>query len=131
MLKIIKKKTAGIILTGILILLLIFHTLILAQILPSHIVWAGNISGNNFFFLELFAISLTMLFIVIGATQSGFFKNKFLEKIARGGTWVMIIYFSANIIGNLLAPSLAEKLIFTPLTIILVLCLIRLVRKDP
>ena len=126
----ISKKLAGIILLSALSFLFLFHLLVIFKILPSDIVWAGQTDSANFIKLELFALALTLLFILVALGKTGYFKSRVFAKISNGLIWVMLVYFSLNILGNLMSPNIVEKIIFTPFSLILVLSCIRLVFKD-
>ncbi|MCD4746473.1 MAG: hypothetical protein K8R58_09250 [Bacteroidales bacterium] len=118
--KLLSVKLAGNTLLIYLALLEVFHVLVLLKILPSEMVWGGQIK-NAFFlvFFESFAIILTLLFAIIIAIKIDYIKIKRLKRFANIGVWVMLVYFILNIIGNLTSEVTFEKLIFTPITVLL------------
>lgn len=117
---IISAKTAG---TSILILLaglLLLHIFILAGIVSFELVWGGNISDKNeMISLEIFALLTTFLFGVITLLKLKNITKGKQSRIINMGVWIMFAYFTVNIIGNFLARSNEERLIFIPVSIIL------------
>ena len=125
---IISKKTAGICLIISLIFLMIFHLLVILQILPSNIVWGGQIEdSSSVIYFEIIAAIITAFFILIAIAKTGYIKKYLLIKITNVCIWLMVIFFSLSIIMNLSAKSNLEKLIFTPLSLIMALCSVRLI----
>jgi len=60
--------------------------------------------------------------------------KKYLSEKTTGKiiVWILFIIFSFNIVGNILAKTLFEKIIFTPVTLCLSLLMLRiaLTKKD-
>ena len=46
--------------------------------------------------------------------------------VAAVGTWVLVGLFAVNTVGNLFAKTLFERAVFTPLTLLLALLMLRL-----
>ena len=129
--EIVSRKTSGIILIICLLTLMVFHILVILKILPSNIVWDGQMdNGLSVLFLEIAALVLTAFFILIAAAKTGYIKSHRLRKAANAGIWVIVVFFSFNIAGNLMAKTYLEKLVFTPLSILMVICSIRLATKS-
>ena len=126
MIKFISAKLSGNILISLLIALVIFHVLVLIKVVPYEIVWAGQIKDSSSMFIyEGFAVFLTILFILIIWMKINNFKSGKYDKIVNVGVWIIFIYFLLNIVGNLASGVTAEKLIFTPITIIMTLLALR------
>ena len=102
-------------------LLMVFHILVIVGFLPPDIVWGGNVgdSPENLLTMELISIFVTLLFMLVIAAKAGYILKGELSKIVNVGVWVIAIYFALNIMGNLSSSSTIEKLIFTPIAIIL------------
>jgi hypothetical protein len=124
----ISAKLAGNTLLISLILLSIFHILVLTKIVPSNIVWGGRSSNSasNIIALELIALLVTLIFILIVALKAGYLKISKLKKVATVGIWIMAGFFLLNMAGNLSSPSLVEKMVFGPLTLIMAVLAFRL-----
>lgn len=109
---------------------MVFHFLVLIQIIPYQIVWVGRL--NSIAEMQRFeTISIiTNCFIILIITIKGNYLNfKFSTKIINSLLWLFIILFSLNTIGNLMAKSNFEKLVFTPLTFILALLSFRIIKE--
>ena len=120
-------RVAGYILLIAFGLLVIFHLLILAGVVPADIVWGGRIgdSAANLFALEIFALVTSLLFGAIVAAKMGLILAGRFTRAINIGVWILFGYMLLNTAGNLAASTTTEKL-FAPLTIILALCALRL-----
>lgn len=109
----------------ILSLVIIFHLLILSGVIPYAIVWGGRLtSTNEMITFEAISIVLNMMMIVIVAQHSGLLRLPVKAIVSRIGVWIMVLLFALNTVGNLMSVNETERMIFTPLTLILsVLCL--------
>lgn len=124
-------KISGIVLGISLLLLSIFHFLILIKILPSDIVWGGNLTDHSSIILvESFSLLVTLFMILVTAIQSDLLKIFKLKKIAGIIIWFMAVYFLLNIIANLAAKTITEKLIFVPVAMIMFISSLILGLKD-
>jgi hypothetical protein len=105
----------------------IFHILVLIQIIPYQIVWAGRLNSiAEMQRFETISILINCFIILIITIKGNYLNFKFLSKIIISLVWLFIILFSLNTIGNLMAKSNFEKLVFTPLTFILALLSFRI-----
>ena len=109
-------------------LLLIFHLLIMAGVVPSEIVWGGQIgaSATNFWVLEIFALVTTVIFALIVAAKMNYILAGRYRRAITIGLWLVFAYLALNTIGNLASGVTVEKLLFTPVTVVLALCALRL-----
>ena len=126
--RLISAKTAGNVLLVALALLAIFHVLILLEIVPSNIVWGGQIgdSTSNLVVLEITALLVTVIFGLVIAAKLDYVRSGRLRKAANAGMWIVTAYFLLNTIGNLASGVSAENLIFAPFTVLLTLLSLRL-----
>ena len=126
--KIISVKFAGNIILTILSLMVIMHLLILFKILPSDFIWGGQIDNaqSNLYVLEMIAVGVTLVFIFLTSAKTGYIKITKFKILITIGTWLMFIYFLLNILGNLTSTTTLEKIIFTPVSIVLALLSLRL-----
>lgn len=131
MLNIISKAQALKIILGLLTAVIVFHTLIITQIISYEIVWAGKLkSVNEMYVFEIISILVNVLLITILLLKGNVIKHKISDKIINGILWFFVFVFALNTFGNLLAKSLFEKVVFTPLTIISALLIWIIIRKD-
>jgi hypothetical protein len=132
--KLISVKLAGMILLVLFGILVVFHILILLDLLPSGMVWGGQAgnSPNSLRTLEIVSLALTILFASVVAVKVGWVKVGRSAKAVNIFLWIIFAYLLLNTAGNLASSSLAEKLIFTPLTTIAALLVLRLaLEKQP
>ncbi|NQT24330.1 hypothetical protein HQ585_03145 [candidate division KSB1 bacterium] len=121
-------KLAGNTMIFIMGLFAVLHLLILLGLVPSDMVWGGQIneSAGNIVVLEGIALIVTSLIIFIVVIKLGYVYSMKPTKITRMSLWIIFIYFILNTIGNLTSGVTVENIIFAPITIILALCAFRL-----
>jgi hypothetical protein len=118
--KLIGAKPAGYILITSYGLLIIFHILVLAQVVHPSIVWGGQVGGSpaSARTLEIISLLLTLIFaFVVAAKMDLIMPGKFKGAITVG-LWIIFAYLILNTAGNLASANSLEKLIFTPVTLI-------------
>ncbi|NVJ85777.1 MAG: hypothetical protein HWE15_05685 [Algoriphagus sp.] len=119
------KKTAEIVLIALFSLIIVFHFMIIFSIIPYTIVWGGRlISSGQMIIFESISILLNGFFLAIILIKIGYLKVNIPSKVIRSILWGMLILFLLNTLGNLASESGFEKLVFTPLTLVISLCLI-------
>ena len=126
--KLISVKLAGNLLLISLGLLAIFDILILFNVLPSNIVWGGQIKdpAANLIVLELIALVVTFIFAIVIAAKMDYIKAGGFTKAVNIGVWVIFAYLILNTLGNLASGVSFENLIFAPITLVLAFCALRL-----
>ena len=129
----ISLKQATIIIIILLCVILIFHTLVLAGIIPYAIIWAGKINSvADMRKLEMISICVNSFAILVLLLKAGYIQNNIPVKILNTIIWLLAVLFSLNTIGNLFAESGFELYFFTPLTFLLaILCLRIIIDKNP
>lgn len=115
---------------GILIILssiIVFHVLVILGVIPFEIVWGGRIKDRSqMISFETASILLNLLMLTAVAISGGLIKIKINPMIIRSILWIMAFLFLLNTIGNLLSNNQLEKILFTPLTLVLLLFSFRL-----
>ena len=115
---------------AILLLVLIFHVLILIQIIPYAIVWAGKLENvQEMVVFEMISIVVNLVLIFVILTQGNYLKIDFSQKVLNFTLWVFIVVFSLNTIGNLFSKTSFETIVFTPLTFISAILCYRILKK--
>ena len=114
---------AGNILLILLALLVVFHLLVIAGIIPYNIVWAGKIN-NRTQLLRMESISLVVLALasILVALRMEYLTFLNYPSVINGGMWVLFAFFLLNTLGNLTAKSPIEKYGFGTLTLLMSLC---------
>lgn len=124
-------KTAGVILLICLLFLSVFHLLVIFKILPSDLVWGGNLAESpNLYLYETIALIITLLMVVVTVIQAELVNINKLKKTAGIMIWIMTVYFLVSVFTNLTSKTFMEKVIFIPLSAIMLFCsLILAVKK--
>ena len=96
-------------------------------IVPYGIVWGGQIKNDaSLMKLEIFALVTLFIFLAIILVKVDYLKFTKFKKITNIAVWIMFVYFLLNTVLNLASGVTLEKLIFTPITIILFVLIFRL-----
>ena len=108
---------------GILIILslsLVFHICVLLKFISYKIVWGGKLkSDKEMYRFETVSILINLFFLFIILLQSGILSIGIPAKIMTGVLWTMSALFLLNTFGNVMSKNKTEKIIFSPITIIL------------
>lgn len=103
-------------LTGV----VIFHILVLIQVIPYKIVWGGRLETvTQMIRFESISIALNLLMLCLVAIHAGHLKCTLNKGWIQVGLWAMVILFLVNTLGNMYAIHDWERWIFTPLTFLL------------
>lgn len=101
-------------------LLLLLHFIILLKIIPYNLIWGGRLKSNNEMYrFEFFSVLINSLFIIVILTQADFIKINIPNKIITYVLWFMTGLFLLNTPGNAVSKNKIERLLFTPITILL------------
>lgn len=131
MLNKISKTQALKIIIGLLTAVIVFHLLIITQIISYEFVWAGKLKSiSEMYVFEIVSILINVLLLTVLLLKGNFIKHAINDKIISRILWFFVLVFALNTIGNLFAKSLFEKAVFTPLTLILALLIWIILRKD-
>ena len=108
-------------------LILVFHFFVLAGIIPFAIVWGGRIKDSSeLVVFETFSITINFLMIFVVGVKAGLVKLKWNPRFIEISLWLMFVLFFVNTMGNLFSLNQWEKIIFTPITIVLAIFSLRL-----
>lgn len=109
---------------------LLFHGLVITQIIPYTIVWGGKLKNTSeMYVFEIVSIAINLLLLVTILLKTNMIKHQISPKIIHGILWVFVFIFALNTLGNLFAESWVEKLVFTPLTLFSAIALIILIKN--
>jgi len=125
--ELISAKTAGNVLLVLFGLLVVFHILILLNLLPSNVVWGGR-AGSPSSLGTLLTVSLifNVLFAIVVAAKIGYIEVGILSRMSKVLLWIIFAYLLLNTAGNLASSSSLETLLFTPITIVAAILVFRL-----
>ncbi|GAA4362879.1 hypothetical protein GCM10023185_31160 [Hymenobacter saemangeumensis] len=113
----------------ILALVVLFHLLIVAGIIPYTIVWGGRLkTQEQMLRFETVSIALNLLMLAVVAVKAGLLKVRLSPAVVQAALWMMFGLFLMNTIGNLFSTNELERMVFTPLTLWLALFSLQLAR---
>ena len=99
-----------------------FHMLVLMQVIPYNVVWAGNLkTENEMYAFETLSVIINLILIVAVLTKTKAIKTNSSQTIVNVALWLFVIVFALNTLGNLTAKASIETYVATPLTFILAL----------
>lgn len=101
--------TAQILLVG-LSLLVLFHILILSRILPSKWIWADKKRSRTALLLsEVLALLINFVALAIVTLYLEYWSVGYRENVARIGFWLLLGYFTANVINSLRSSNPVKR----------------------
>ncbi|RTQ48881.1 hypothetical protein EJV47_14895 [Hymenobacter gummosus] len=116
----------------IITLTLLFHGLVISGVIPFQIVWGGRISSREqLLVFEAVSVGLNLLMLAAVAARAGLLRVRVPAGLLTAALWLMAALFALNTVGNLLSNNELEKLVFTPLTLLLALLSLRLALAPP
>ncbi|RAK69441.1 hypothetical protein [Hymenobacter edaphi] len=116
----------------IIALTLVFHGLVIGGVVPFQIVWGGRLTGRDeLLAFEAVSVGLNLLMLAAVAAWAGLLRVQVPAGLLRAVLWLMVALFALNTVGNLLSTNQFEKLVFTPLTLLLALLSLRLALSKP
>lgn len=112
-------------------LVLVFHFLVLANVISYEIVWAGKINSiQEMYVFEISSIVVNLVLLLALLIKASYVRINIPERVINAVLWFFVFVFALNTIGNLMAKTLFERMVFTPLTLILALLIWRILRAD-
>ena len=109
---------------------MVFHiaiiiSIIFLDVIPVDYLWGGQLkTKDELFIFELISILVQTICLLYVLLYKKYFSEKTTGKII---AWILFIIFSFNTVGNILAKTLFEKILFTPVTLCLSLLMLRIV----
>ena len=120
-----KKTTANIMLV-ILGAICIFHLLVLFGAVPYTLVWGGRLTGfAGMVVYESVSLAISLAVMLVVMAKAGYVGILRLGVI-RVSIWVVLTVFALSTLGNLVSESNLEKMIFTPVAMLLAVLSLRL-----
>lgn len=125
-------RTASRVMIAVLSLAVLFHLSVMAGMVPYGIVWGGRLENRSQMYLhEAVSLTVNLFVIAVAAMRGGFMKALLPQKAVTGALWLLVVLFSLNTVGNLLAQTWLETAVFTPLTALLALLSYRMAIERP
>lgn len=108
-------------------LVIVFHLLVLARIIPFEIVWGGRLKDvDQMIAFEVISLLLNIIMFTMVGLYAGLLKIRVNKWVITAALWMMVVLFFINTVGNIFSSNLTEKIIFTPVTVILCFLCFRL-----
>ena len=106
----------------------VFHLLIVTQVLPYSIVWGGRLTSySEMIRFESVSIALNFLIAALAAMAGGFIPNILPTNILKLLLWALFVILVFNTIANPFSATLFEAVVFTPVTFVMAVCFYRLI----
>ncbi len=122
------KELAQIGLISIYSLTIVFHLLVLMKVISYKIVWGSRLkTDSDMYKLETVSVILNVFFLIVILSISNYIPFTINESVLTILLWIMAALFLFNTVVNMLSKNRLEKLIFTPVTIILTILTVILI----
>jgi len=124
---IVSTNFAGNALLVIFLAFFVFHILVLFEVIPHHIVWAGKINTPaDLVRLETVSLLILLVSALLVAMKMRYVRWLQGNKIVDVGMWILFGLFVLNSLANFTAPNPIEKYGFGLITILIALLCLRL-----
>lgn len=109
----------------------VFHVLVLVQILPYSIVWGGKLNSvEQMRSMETVSICINLFMILVVLLRAKLIRLDLRPLFLQVVMGLMCALFVLNTLGNILSENTFERLVFTPLTLLSALCCFRLTLSE-
>lgn len=116
---------------SILSIVVVFHLSVLGGLVPNNIVWGGKFEDESQLIkFEIASVIINAFMILVVAIKGQYLKVRLPNKMITILLWLMTLLFASNTVGNLFANTLAETIIFTPITFILAILCLRITKAN-
>jgi hypothetical protein len=106
---------------------LMYHFLILTEVIPFTAVWGGRLrTQDEMIQLESLSILVNALFLMVLYLKIRRYRAGQSVTWINATLWLFVVLYLLNTLGNLVSFSSLETIVFTPLTLILALFTARL-----
>lgn len=104
---------------GISFISLAYHALILTQIVPFEYAWGGQLKTvEEMYVFEVFSVAVTLIAAALVASYAGYIKTLPYTWLYKTVFTLFMVLFALNTLGNIVAETTFESVVFTPLTAI-------------
>jgi hypothetical protein len=111
-------------------LTIVFHVTVFFGLIPMDMIWGGRLQTKEaLYFFESISLLLNGLMLWVITSRMNYGKAIGSKKVIYVMLWLMVILFSLNTIGNLMAFNRLEAYIFTPITFLMAVLSLRLCLK--
>lgn len=125
------KVTALVTLFSLLGMLVVFHVLILIQVIPFDQVWGGRLSSvEEMQTFEIFSIAINSLMLVVLAVKYKQLKQGKSSKLINILIGLFAVFFGLNTVGNLFAENMWELVLGSTFSVLAAVLCIKILKKD-
>lgn len=118
-------RAAAILILVLLSAILVYHALILTQVVPYEKVWGGQLTSlKQMYRFETISVAINLLILVVAAIR--FVNDSNNNKCLSILCCIFSGLYALNTLGNLFAQTNFERIVFTPVTLLLSICFARL-----
>jgi len=111
------RKTAMRTMITLLCVVLVFHFLVLFEVISYEVVWGGRISSiQEMRVFEGVSILLNTFLIIILLIKAKNIRHNTKNKVVDSVIWIFVVLFALNTIGNLFSETWIELVAGTALT---------------
>lgn len=111
----------------IFISMMVFHALVLFGIVPFDMVWGGRLkSMDEMIPFEITSITLNAIMLIAVMIKGRLMNVSVKPIVLKIAFWCMFVLFTTNTLGNIFSSNTMERMIFTPLTLLLAVLSLRL-----
>ena len=116
-------RLMGNIATVLFVVVIVLQILLAAGILPITMAWGGRQSAltPGLRLAGLGAVVVLAAFVYVIRRRAGLLGASPPSTLIKVLAWIVTAYMCFNLLGNLTSPSLAETLVFGPITLLLVI----------
>ncbi|GAB3176080.1 hypothetical protein [Telluribacter humicola] len=101
-------------------LTIVFHVLVVLGVIPFQIVWGGRLQDQSqMLAFEAVSMAINLFILAAVCVRAGIIRISVNPTLLRILFWMMFGLFLLNTVGNIFSNNSLERMIFTPLTLIL------------
>ena len=102
----------------ILSLVLVYHVLIVSQLIPYEAVWGGRLTSiSQMYRFETTSIIINIFILLILLIKGTFIRISLPTRLINSLLVLFSLLFALNTIGNIFSSNIWEAIIFTPITL--------------
>lgn len=106
---------------------LVYHLLIITQVVDYKNAWGGQLTNvDQMYVFETFSILSQIIFTFIAYVKSNAQKGTRAYQYSKIVVFLIALLFLLNTFGNLMAIEIFERIVFTPLTFLSSVFLLRI-----
>ena len=103
---------------------LVYHVLILTQVVPYQNVWGGRLGNlQEMYSFETIAVLINLTILAVTLAR---LLDEADSKLLRILCWICCLLYALNTVGNIFAQTYFERLVFMPVTLLLSISFARL-----